>query len=222
MASREIEKKRRREKRNLTRKRPGLSVLPTILIVCEGKNTEPSYFNALKFKSATIHPVGEGFNTISLVRRAEFLAKQKQYDEVWCVFDKDDFPSEDFNEAIHVALSKGFHVAYSNQSFEYWILLHFSDHQGGALHRNDYNTLINQATNAMGVFYDGNGCKIITQELFLLLFGIDPTTHKTRYQLAIERAERIYSQLNHFSPAKEESSTTVHLLIKHLLTFERY
>nr|WP_321305841.1 hypothetical protein [uncultured Sphaerochaeta sp.] len=42
MASREIEKKRRREKRNLTRKRPGLSVLPTILIVCEGKNTEPS------------------------------------------------------------------------------------------------------------------------------------------------------------------------------------
>jgi hypothetical protein len=116
MASREIEKKRRREKRNLTRKRPGLSVLPTILIVCEGKNTEPSYFNALKFKSATIHPVGEGYNTISLVRRAEFLAMQKQYDEVWCVFDKDDFPSEDFNEAIHVALSKGFHVAYSNQS----------------------------------------------------------------------------------------------------------
>lgn len=64
----QLVRKRRQEKRNLTRKRPGLSVLPTILIVCEGKNTEPSYFNALAFKSATIHPVGEGYNTISLYR----------------------------------------------------------------------------------------------------------------------------------------------------------
>ena len=74
----------------------------------------------------------------------------------------------------------------------------------------------------MGVFYDGNGCKIITQELFRLMFGVDATTQKGRYQLAIERAERIYSQLDHLSPANEESSATVHVLIEHLLSFERY
>jgi hypothetical protein len=166
--------------------------------------------------------VGEGYNTLSLVNRAELLARKGSYDEIWCVFDKDDFPSYEFNQAIAFAERKGFHVAYSNQAFEFWIILHFNDHQGGCLHRNAYDGMIYQHIHPYGVFYDGHGCKIVTPELFQLMFGKDPITNKDRVQLAIERAERIYTRLDHTSPASEESSTTVHLLIKHLLEFQRY
>lgn len=46
---------------------------PTILIVCEGENTEPSYFEQFKLTSATI--IGEGYNAVSLVKQAEKLSK---------------------------------------------------------------------------------------------------------------------------------------------------
>ena len=40
------------------------------------------------------------------------------------VFDKDDY--QDFDESISYAENNGFNVAYSNESFELWFLLHFS------------------------------------------------------------------------------------------------
>jgi hypothetical protein len=36
----------------------------TFLIVCEGENTEPDYFNEFKLSSARVESVGEGINTI--------------------------------------------------------------------------------------------------------------------------------------------------------------
>jgi hypothetical protein len=41
------------------------------------------------------------------------------------VFDKDDFKKSDFNEAIRKAEELGYIVAWSNESFELWFLLHF-------------------------------------------------------------------------------------------------
>ncbi|MBF9019024.1 MULTISPECIES: RloB family protein [unclassified Oceanispirochaeta] len=57
---------------------------------------------------------------------------------------KDDFSDSDFNTAITNAESYGFKVAYSNQAFEYWLILHFNDHQGGSIHRDSYNSIINK------------------------------------------------------------------------------
>ena len=51
------------------------------------------------------------------------------------VFDKDDYP--DFDEAIELAKKNGFEVAYSNQAFELWFLLHFKKYSG-KLHRREY------------------------------------------------------------------------------------
>ena len=112
-------KSKRRNEPVFERSEPVLQEKPTILIVCEGENTEPSYFSQFKLSTATIKPIGEGHNTISLVNRATELANEKEYEQVWCVFDKDDFTENDFNSAIQIAESKNFNVAYSNQSFEY-------------------------------------------------------------------------------------------------------
>ncbi|HOE39672.1 MAG TPA: RloB family protein [Bacteroidales bacterium] len=210
-------KTQRRKEPILERPVAELTEKPSILIVCEGKNTEPSYFN--QFRIPSVDPVGEGYNTVSLVNRAIELSQQKNYDQVWCVFDKDDFNDNDFNTAIKIAVANNFGVAYSNQSFEYWLILHFNDHQGGGMHRNSYNDKINEHLKPFKVTYDGNGTKLIEEDFFELLDGIDDKTSKKRAELAIDRAERNYNNFDHTNPAREESSTTVFRLVRELLKY---
>lgn len=216
---REQLKAQRRKEPSLERPAAELTENPSILIVCEGENTEPSYFNQFRITSAKVKSVGEGYNTISLVNRALELARQGNYDRVWCVFDKDDFKDEDFNNAIQLAEGNGFGVAYSNQAFEYWLILHFNDHQGGGMHRDDYNEKINDLLKTFSVSYDGNRSKMVSEDFFELLDGIDTMTNRKRVELAIARAERNYGKLDHRNPAKEESSTTVFRLVSDLLKY---
>lgn len=209
----------RRTEPNLNRPNAELIEKPTILIVCEGENTEPSYFNQFRLSSATVKSVGEGYNTISLVNRAIELAMKKHYDQVWCVFDKDDFKENEFNEAIKKAETQNFKVAYSNQSFEYWFILHLEDHQGGGMHRKDYNKKLKKLLNPFGVTYDGEGNKKVSEDFFELLDGIDTKSGKKRIDLAITRSKRNYNKFDHNNPAKEESSTTVFRLVEEILKY---
>ena len=194
-------------------------VKPTILIVCEGEKTEPSYFRHFKLVTAKIKAIGKGYNTVSLVNQATVLSEERTYDQVWCVFDKDHFPANDFNDAITIAEANNFSVAYSNQAFEYWLILHFEDHQGGGMNRNEYNQTINKYINPLGANYDGKGSKIITEDFFEILDGIDTKTNKPRTELAILRSKRNYNLLTHTSPATEESSTTVFRLVEEILKY---
>ncbi len=198
---------------------PTIQEKPTILIVCEGKNTEPSYFKQFRLSTATIKTVGEGYNTISLVKRALEILENETYDQVWCVFDKDDFTENDFNNAIKLAEKSDLKVAYSNQAFEYWILLHFDDHQGGSMHRKDYHNKINMYLKPFGIEYDGKDSKTITEDLFNLLDGYDKKTKKERKFFAIERAKRNYNIFDHKNDAKKESSSTVFLLVEEILKY---
>jgi hypothetical protein len=223
----QVENKQRHKERlkkrglepDLIRSNPTRLERPTILIVCEGKNTEKSYFNQFRLTSARLVTLGDGYNTTSLVNKAIQINQAGKYEQVWCVFDKDDFAAIDFNNAITIAEANGFSVAYSNQAFEYWILLHFEDHQGGGMNRDEYNEAINEYLQPFGVTYDGNGSKIVTQEIFELMEALDPQSQRIRRESAIQRAQRNYNQFNHASPATEESSTTVFLLVNEILKY---
>ena len=106
------------------------------LIVCEGKQTEPNYFNGLKRKInekygnkvdvliPNIEIKGIGMNTVSLVKYTEQKVNHanKVYGQVWVVFDKDDYRDEQFDSAIDNCKYK---VAWSNPNFELWLLAHF-------------------------------------------------------------------------------------------------
>lgn len=93
------------------------------LIVTEGKCTEPLYFRGLQklvrekiggminvVENPVIDIHGEGCSTGKLVEVTERLVKEAKilYQNVWVVFDKDDF--EDFDQAIKEAMSKGYKV----------------------------------------------------------------------------------------------------------------
>ncbi len=225
LALRNAAKKTRRAEPILDRGKPKKKEKPTVLVVCEGKNTEPSYFNQFKLSTATIRTVGKGFNTVSLVKQAIALSKKGNYEKVWCVFDADPKPdnpkqAQNFNLAVKLATANGFGVAYSNQAFEYWLLLHFEDHQGGAMNRDDYETKINFYINKMGAKYDGTGDKIVTEEFFDLLMAIDEKTKIERVELAIARAERNYNDWGHHNPSKEESTTRVFELVGELISYK--
>ncbi|MBQ6305604.1 MAG: RloB domain-containing protein [Bacteroidales bacterium] len=199
--------KKDHRKSNLSR-RTGVRVIKqSFLIVCEGENTEPDYFKAFRMTAATIKAVGQGMNTVSLVYKAISIreaekAKKHSYDQCWVVFDKDDYPDNDFNQAILLAKSNGFRVAYSNQAFEYWFLLHFNRYMGG-LHRNQYPDMLSKLTEMPYSKIQGFGAL-----MYRFLLG--------RQRKAIDNAEVILAEVSHGNPAQEESSTTVQKLVVEL------
>lgn len=121
----------------------------SFLIVSEGAKTEPLYFDGLakhindkygdsiSVEKPLIITQGEGKCTVRLVEETSRIVSRSRliYSQVWVVFDKDDF--QDFDEAVSLAEARGFRAAWSNQSFEYWIYLHFH-YSDSALHRDDW------------------------------------------------------------------------------------
>ena len=134
----------------------------TLLIVCEGTRTEPNYFRGFRLTSASIEAVGFGMNTVSLVNRCiaeveKQRSKRNVFDQVWCVFDRDSFPAADFNQAIVLAQANNIQVAWSNEAFELWYVLHFQLLEA-ACTRKQYIEQLNQA---LGAKYQKNDVGIL-------------------------------------------------------------
>lgn len=185
-------------------------VLQRFLIVCEGAKTEPNYFQGFRVPRLVVDTVGTGHNTLSLVDEAIRLKGEKEaeaqrrggplYDQAWCVFDRDSFGADDFNSAIRKAEAVGFHVAYTNQAFELWYLLHFDDHWA-ALHRDQYHAVL---TGRLGHSYRKN-----SETMYRKLHG--------RQVVAVRRAESLLAEYGtDHNPQQDNPCTTVHLLVKAL------
>lgn len=176
------------------------------LIVCEGAKTEPNYFRSFRVPKnvVEIDVQGLGENPSKLVQSAKELSQQEDYDRVWCVFDRNSWPVEDFNNAIKNAEAYGFKVAYSNEAFELWYVLHFEFLNTG-IPRSDY---LKKLTVLFGRTYRKNS-ETIYDELF------------EKQTLAIKNAEKLLKQYDPHIPAKDNPSTTVHLLVQELNKFIR-
>lgn len=90
--------------------------------------------------------IGQGFNTLTLLEKAQNIVSNSpiEYKHVWLVYDKDDFPRDDFDNTYYKckSLSKQheavmYHALWSNECIEYWFILHFHLLQS-AISRNDY------------------------------------------------------------------------------------
>ena len=182
--------------------------LRRFLIVCEGEKTEPNYFK--KFSDNpdvcdSIDIYGIGYNTISLVNEAirlkeDALRRKVPYIEVWCVFDKDDFSIEQFQNAINIAKMNEIKCAYSIEAFEIWYLLHFN-YYDTALSRKQYE---GKLTELLGKIYQKND-----EGMYQLL--------KKHQSTAIQNARRLY-ELQHKLPLAEQNPiTTVFKLVERLL-----
>ena len=122
---------------------------PTFIIFCEDKVSEPVYLKFFETLSIKINFVKEQksmmanvLNAVTHCRENELIECVEGKDrlvadnkQVWCVFDRDkeETPAKikkgntDFDLSITTAESIGINVAWSNDAFELWILLHFED-----------------------------------------------------------------------------------------------
>lgn len=117
---------------------------PYTMIISEGIKTEPIYLRGFvsrinaRYKDITkenhISVYGTGRNTNGLIR---FVDKKiahnewKKYQKFWLVYDKDDFPLDNFDNTQFEAESRtdiSMAVAWSNESVELWFLLHFQEY----------------------------------------------------------------------------------------------
>jgi hypothetical protein len=179
-----------------TRKVDIREVKQRFLIVCEGAKTEPNYFKSFRVPTVVIEVQGLGENPSRLVESAKELKSQDDFDQVWCVFDRDSWTEQDFNNAIQNANSKGFGVAYSNKAFELWYILHFEFLNAG-IPRSDY---LDKLTSRFGRKYEKNS-ETIYDEL------ID------KQAIAIKNAIKLLNSYEPCNPVKDNPSTTVHLLV---------
>lgn len=170
------------------------SLRENILIVCEGTKTEPNYFKAIKtfHKLSTVdvgvEVVGAGQSTLSLTDYALSLQKSGpgRYSQIWCVFDKDDFQPDAFDNAIARAQEHPvLRVAWSNEAFELWYVLHFqyldtAPGRSGGPAREYYKTRLNGLLRPLGrAKYEKNDPTLYS------LFG------PQRLQTAMENARRL-------------------------------
>ncbi len=219
--------KKDRKRRKQQKKTKRQLAVGRILIVCEGEKTEPNYFRwwqkqlenikrAAKSRAVSginvksfddeIEIKGEGKNTISLVEKTTYLRNQASidYTEVWCVFDRDSFPPQNYNAAIQKARDKDFKAAYSNEAFELWYLLHF-DYVNTGISRSQYKKKL---TERLGQKYEKNDPAMYEKLL---------RHNKADQCRAIESAKKL-EQLNKNTGdyADHNPSTTVFKLVESL------
>jgi hypothetical protein len=127
-------KKTRREQalQRRVRHRPRKTPL---LIICEGRETEPNYFwglqKAVQQNFRIVVKEGKGGSCLAVVQQAiaemeKAAARGEDFDEVWCVFDVEQADQRaQVVKARTLAEQHGIQLTLSNPAFECWLLAHF-------------------------------------------------------------------------------------------------
>ena len=188
------------------------------LIVTEGTKTEPQYFDGLEKEINNDYPnrinihiegIGQGANTITLVDRAMKLQERSgnRFKHIWVVFDKDDFPTEHFNEAVSRCNDISgddctYHALWSNQCIELWFLLHFS-YFDSDLYRDEYYPKL---TERIGSKYEKN-----REDIYNVL--------RNNLTKAIKNSKRLMDYHGGKSPAQCAPATAVYEIFEKLLPY---
>lgn len=193
------------KRKTLGRKTAVREKYKSILIVCEGERTEPKYFeiykNFLRQSAINIEIQGKGFNTVTIVNYAKetYDKDRSKYDSVWCVFDRDSFPKENFNQAIELCNKYNFNAVYTNEAFELWYLLHYNYHDTG-YSRTQYRNMLSKS---IGRKYEKND-----KHMF--------DTLKDMQNTAIKNAERLEKFQKNNLASEANPVTKVHHLVNFL------
>ncbi len=187
------------------------------LIITEGTETEPPYFNAM---SAVINKnyrdrikikvEGKGDNTLSLYSKAKTFASKSAnvYRHVWVVYDTDDFPAQHIDETARLCNTDSngettYHAIWSNQCVELWFLLHFSFMQSN-LHRKEYWPKLTEILKSIG---EGEYRKN-RDDMYRILY---PYMND-----AISNAKKLEKINRGKAPSKSAPGTMIHTLVEKL------
>ena len=219
-----------------SRRNQGTKKVNKVILYCEGRNTEPSYFELLKKNNCKVVPVvvpGHGIGScVEFVEEANRKydclprTQRDKYSQKWLVYDCDGH--DDFAASIKLARQYGFRVAFSNMCIEYWFVLHFYNLDGQPIPmKNDSHSqaqidLVNRAIELYNRNapvkvkpYDSES-KAVEEDFFDLMMAIHPETHNQRLVDAYNRAKAIHETKKNQGAEFAESVTTMYELMKEL------
>ncbi len=204
------------EKMKKKKKEP-LEILPPYMyIISEGTKTEPNYIHGIvdlinvKFSSFSsgkrILVKGTGKNTRGLLNYARKQVENEfpQAEVVWLMYDKDDFPLDNFDNTQYSAEGRTDHrkyrVAWSNECIELWFVLHFQELtvNSGRAH---YQEILKQKCD-----YEKN-----KEGMYAIL--------KDKTDIAIRRAKKQYESYENEPPSRRCPATRVYELVEELQSY---
>lgn len=195
-------------------------------IFCEGAQTEPLYFqgfekaiksNAVYKNLVHVHVEGVGAETLRVISAAEEYVRVNKIRNanIWCVYDKDSFPKQDFNAVSQRAETLNsqqsdvrYFVAWSNQCIEYWFILHFAYYVSDN-DRKYYRKFLHAKFKELG----WNRYEKNNEELFSIM------TDKGNPKQAIRFAEKRLKDCAGKSDTASVPATKVHLLVQELAKY---
>lgn len=126
------------------KRKSGIREAKLIVIACEGSETEPRYFDALRtrYHQSRLH--------VEVLKREDWGMKDTQSaakyvigcldgfkkafnidkdDELWLLLDRDkgNFSAAQLSQIAQLCQQKKYELAVSNPTFELWLLLHFEN-----------------------------------------------------------------------------------------------
>ncbi len=183
-----------------------------VKIYCNSLETEPNYFKAFaievnksKVSDVRIEVIltqkKGGKDPLYAVKYA--IENRGSCKNTWVVFDKDEF---DIEKAIKLARENQVHVAWSNECFELWILLHFR---------------------LVEIAIGRKECLIKVKEFLKKEMKLDYTKNnkdiyeklKSKLRIAIANAKRQHQLIKRDGvlPNRANPCTTVYELVEHLV-----
>jgi hypothetical protein len=187
-----------------------------ILIVCEGTKTEPYYFKSMIKRlpphAAEVEIIGKGASNQKLVKMAMDMQYHRAtsghppFDQVWVVFDKDDFDAHLFDNAIHMGKANKLECAWSNEAFELWYILHF-EYRTTGMCRTEYKKRL---STLLGETYKKNDPSMY-----------EKLNKKGNQPEAIKRSKKLHDIIHskQITPSKSNPCTTVYKLVETLNSF---
>lgn len=195
------------------------------LIVCEDEKTEPSYFGQFQKQipedSIFLKTIGTGRDAKGVIEKTleerEILQTQakREVDVTWAVFDVDDANTNTakalrFQDAFTLGKENKIEIAYSNEVFELWLLLHIiSLDSQKPLSRAEIYTLLQDNIRKISAFsnFDYQHGKSDILEIVNIIGNQED---------AINRADLLIQHHGNREPLNANPSTTVYLLVKDL------
>jgi len=224
-----------KEKRDFKRKNADKELVKSIIIACEDSVSSPTYFQMIINKlidekkitpnSVVIVPHDGYTNPTGVLKNLKKYNENgisyKDYEYKWIVIDRDNeykgggHTKENFNEALLNAKNrrKDLHVnvAYSNDSFELWYLLHF-DYRDTPMMRDEIIEKVVEKLKELKphifsrLTQDNIKEANYTKHIFQALLSLQDT--------AIRNAKRLLDSYGtSHNPESDNPSTTVHNLV---------
>ena len=224
------------KKKDFKRATNDKATVPDVIIACEDSVSSPTYFrmivnSLIKQKVITqdsfVIAPHKHSNPMGVLQDLKNYKKEgkvyKDFDHKWIVIDRDSprvngggHNAEDFNNALKNAKSKksnlNIEVAYANDSFELWYLLHF-EYRSSAISRDEILTQVIKRLKEIDAYKFTKLTKDnIKQENYTKLIF---ETLKPLQSVAIRNAKKLLESYgNEHNPECDNPSTRVYLLVE--------